>query len=51
MIVVLAILLIVFVLLLYVFFAPFYFEIDTTRSIYRIRFHRLGLDLGWRRRV
>lgn len=42
MIVVLALLLIVVIIFGYLFFAPFYFEINTTSGIYRIRFHRLA---------
>lgn len=42
MIVLLVLLLIVLVVFLYLFFAPFYFEINTTDSTYRIRFHRLA---------
>ncbi len=46
MTILLVLLLIVLALAAYIFFAPFYFEIDNTRGLFRFRFHRLiFLDL------
>lgn len=46
MTIVLVLLMVFFGLVAYFFFAPFFIEVDSTRSIYRFRFHRLlSLDL------
>ncbi len=41
MIVVVVLLFIVLCVFSYLFFAPFYFEVNTTSDLYRIRFHKL----------
>lgn len=41
MTIVLILLILVFGLVAYLFFAPFFVEVDSTRSLYRFRFHRL----------